>query len=397
MAEQSPLNAALRQFEITEANLLKAEKVLNLILAAVPSGISFETDLEYEDNCRAFADLWASLPSINGWKPEIHLFDLDEIAQDRLDAEEVGEIEMKISIERRIQEPSRQLRDYHHRFNQQRKELVRQAITELVDDIDLCLKELSNKLKMSQLEGKPIEDSRFEQLKGNIDQIDFLLGSSVSRPARWSDLRRHLHFGLDHDLQDIIRLDWSSLKAGLRTSLYTEKEAIPTDIQDLGDLVRNKPKGKVATRLLWENLSDEDFERLIFTLISTEKDYENPAWLTKTNAPDRGRDLSAERVHHDSLGGTIRQRVIIQCKHWLSRSIGPADIATLIEQMKLWEPPRVDVQVIATSGRFSADAVAIVEKRNQSDSALRIEMWPESHLERLLANRPAIIAEFSLR
>ena len=51
----------------------------------------------------------------------------------------------------------------------------------------------------------------------------------------------------------------------------------------------------------------------------------------------------------------------------------------------------------ATSGRFTADAVALIEKQNQSDSALRIEMWAESHLERLLASRPALIAEFSLR
>jgi hypothetical protein len=65
--------------------------------------------------------------------------------------------------------------------------------------------------------------------------------------------------------------------------------------------------------------------------------------------------------------------------------------------MKLWEPPRVDVHVIAPSGRFTADAVTLVEKHNQSDSALRIEMWPESHLERVLANRPAMIAEFGLR
>ena len=65
--------------------------------------------------------------------------------------------------------------------------------------------------------------------------------------------------------------------------------------------------------------------------------------------------------------------------------------------MKLWEPPRVDVHVIATSGRFTSDAVAVVEKHNQSDSALRVEMWAESHLERLLASRPGIIAEFGLR
>jgi Restriction endonuclease len=119
--------------------------------------------------------------------------------------------------------------------------------------------------------------------------------------------------------------------------------------------------------------------------------------LMKTNAPDRGRDLSVYRVYTDPLGGTLRQRVIIQCKHWQSKSVGPSEIATLKEQMKMWEPPRVDVHVIPTSGRFTSDAVAIVEKQNHSDSALRIEMWPESHLERLLASRPAIIAEFGLR
>lgn len=155
--------------------------------------------------------------------------------------------------------------------------------------------------------------------------------------------------------------------------------------------------GPVATKLLWENLTDVDFERLIFALISSEQGYENPEWLMKTNAPDRGRDLSVYRVHTDALGGTIRQRVIIQCKHWLTKSVGSSEIAMLREQMKLWEPPRVDVHVIATSGRFTSDAVTIIERQNHSDSALRIEMWTESHLERLLASRPAIIAEFSLR
>jgi hypothetical protein len=117
----------------------------------------------------------------------------------------------------------------------------------------------------------------------------------------------------------------------------------------------------------------------------------------KTNAPDRGRDLSVYRVYSDSLSGTLRHRVIIQCKHWQSKSVGPTEISALKDQMKLWEPPRIDVHVIATSGRFTSDAVAIIERQNNSDCALKIEMWPESHLEHLLASRPAIIAEFGLR
>jgi hypothetical protein len=65
--------------------------------------------------------------------------------------------------------------------------------------------------------------------------------------------------------------------------------------------------------------------------------------------------------------------------------------------MELWQPPRVDGLVIATTGRFTADAVALIEQHNQSDRALHITMWPDSHLERLLAARPHLIGQFRLR
>jgi hypothetical protein len=136
---------------------------------------------------------------------------------------------------------------------------------------------------------------------------------------------------------------------------------------------------------------------LIFTLISDAPGYENPEWLMQTRAPDRGRDLSVTRVIQDELAGTLRLRVVIQCKHWTSRSVNLAETAAAKEQMALWTNPRVDVLVIATSGRFTADAVTWIEAHNNSGAAPRIEMWPESHLERLLASRPGIIAEFGLR
>jgi hypothetical protein len=393
----SPLNAALRHFEAAEANLNKAEKVLSELNAAIPSGIEFDENPEYEENCRSFSALLASLPRIDGWKPDISLMALDEIAQNRLDAHEVGEIEYIVSVERQIGEPARLLREYRYRFNQTRRKLIRDALTELIDAIDANLRELRKILDEDAPSNDVIINPEFDQLKENIAQINTLLGSSVSKPARWTDLHRHMHFGMLGDLHDIIELDWPSVKAGLRKSLYGEREPMPVDVEDLGVLVSHKPRGPVATKLLWERLNDEYFERLIFALISSEHGYENPEWSMKPNAPDRGRDLLVYRVYTDALGGTFRQRVIIQCKHWQSKSVGPSEIATLKEQMKMWEPPRVDVLVIATSGRFTPDAVAIIEKQNQSDSALRIEMWPESHLERLLASRPAIIAEFGLR
>jgi hypothetical protein len=393
----SPLNAALRQFEAVEANLVKIEKVLCEIDSAIPQGIAFGENPEYESNCRSFHALLASLPKIDDWKPTIILMDLDEVAQNRLDAQEVGEVDCIVSVERQIGEPSRLLREYRYRFNQKRRELIRDAIVELIDSIDGNLRELSKLLKDEEEFSETVESQAFDELKGNVAQIETLLGSSVPKPPRWSYLQRHMHFGTLGDIHDIVEHDWPAVKAGLRKSLYGEKEPMPVEVLDLGVLVSKKPRGPVATKLRWESLDEEGFERLVFALISSEQGYENPEWLMKTNAPDRGRDLSIYRVYADPLGGTIRQRVIIQCKHWLSKSVGVPEIALLREQMKIWEPPRVDVHVIATSGRFTSDAVAVIEKQNQSDSALRIEMWPESHLERLLASRPAIIAEFSLR
>jgi uncharacterized lipoprotein YmbA len=169
------------------------------------------------------------------------------------------------------------------------------------------------------------------------------------------------------------------------------------NVTDLSDIVAEKPKGNVTLALQWHKLDDADFERLLFSLISSEPGYENPEWLMHTRAPDRGRDLSVMRVTVDGLSGTSRHRIIIQCKHWLSKSVGLSDASVAAEQTKLWTDPRVDALVIATSGRFTADAVQWIERHNAAGNLPKIEMWPESHLERLLASRPPLIAEFHLR
>jgi hypothetical protein len=396
--EDSPLNSALRHFEATEANLVKIEKVWKEIESAIPEDIAFLNEQpEFENNCRSFYVLLEALPKIDGWKPNIEIMDLDAIAEARLEAREIDEIGYRVAIDRQIAEPGKLLREYRYRLNQKRQELIRDSVIKLIDSIDGNLRELTKDLNDEEEFYGTVENPIFEELTSNVDQIDTLLGSSVSRPSRWSDLERHLHFKTYGDLRDIIKNDWPNIKNLLRKSLYGSKEPIPVEIEDLGTLAQGKPKGPVATKLKWNILTDEDFERLVFNLISSETGYENPEWLTNTNAPDRGRDLSVCRLYNDPLGGTIRKRVIIQCKHWLSKSIAPTDIALVREQMKLWEPPRVNICIVATSGRFTTDAVDLIERHNQSDSALSIEMWPESHLERLLASRPALIAEFCLR
>lgn len=393
----SPLMAALTQFEAAEANLVKLERLWDEIVELVPTGIKFGSDPDYEDRCRAFGDVLAALPMIDGWKPEYTLPDLNEIAQLRFDAEEFMELEMHIAVGESLEAPGKDLREYRFRFNKKRLALVQDALSELIDLIDSDLREIKINLDPNIKMSAPVASPFWRELRDHINQIDTLLGSSIKRPQGWYDLSRHLHFGLICDFHDIEQTDWPSVKVGLRKSLYGVNDPIPVKVKDLSDLVASRPRGPVATRLNWEGLNPDEFERLIFVLISAEPGYENPEWLMKPNAPDRGRDLSVTRVIVDGLCGTIRSRVIIQCKHWLSRSVDVSDVAKLIAQMKLWDSPQVDVHVIATSGRFTSDAVAYIEKHNQSGNAMRIEMWPESHLERLLAARPPLIAEFRLR
>jgi hypothetical protein len=208
-------------------------------------------------------------------------------------------------------------------------------------------------------------------------------------------LARHLSFAQGTDLHDIADYDWPSVRRDVESRQYSEDEPLPIEIEDLGNVAANPPAGKVTTELKWASLGDETFERLIFNLISDAAEYENPRWMTNTRAPDRGRDLTAERVIADSLSGTSHQRVVFECKNWSDKPVAATTVGDAVTKAGLWDPP-FDVLVIATSGRFSIDAVAWMENHNRTNR-LRIEPWANSHLEDLLATRPHMIEEFNLR
>ena len=327
-----------------------------------------------------------------------HLLEYDEVGQMRLDAVEVGEIDVHILVERAVSEQGRQLQQYRLKLHVKRRELVRERIVVVMDEIEDLLLSLR-----TAAEGKAINaymtdlaESEWSRLKELVAELDTLIGSG-SRPSGWSDIQRHLHFRMVTDLQDIQRRDWPAVKAGLLLNLYGDDEPVPVAVTDLGYVVASRPKGHVPTKLNWSSLSDADFERLMFTLISDSVGYENPEWLQQTKAADKGRDLSVTYVESDPLAGVRRFRVIIQCKHWLSKSVSATDVSATRDQMELWQPPRVDRLIFATSGRFTADAISLIEKHNQSDRALAIYMWADSHLERLLAARPHVIGQFMLK
>ncbi|MFA6547450.1 MAG: restriction endonuclease [Candidatus Magasanikbacteria bacterium] len=395
--QEVPLNSALRLFEITEANLVKLERLWKEISDLTPTGIVFGKNDEYENKCRSYSEILPHLPKIKDWKPTATPLDLDDVAQMRLDAAELQEISVTVSTENEVSSPGRELGKYRFLLNQKRQEIFRDSLVSLIDSVDEDIRGIRKFIDVSEEKPEIMSGDEWDRLQSNIGQIDTLIGSSTDRAKRWFDLHRHLKFGQSQDFDDIERMDWPSVKKSLRESMYGENEPIPTDIDNFDELVTKKPIGQIVSKLQWENISPEEFERLIFSLISNEEGYENPQWLTNISAADRGRDLSVDRVSSDRLAGVIRHRVIIQCKHWLKKSVSIDDVASLQAQMKLWEPPRVDVHIIVTSGRFTTDAVSFIEKQNQSDQALRIEMWPESHIEMLLASRPNFIAEFKLR
>lgn len=395
----SDLDKALRQFEAAESNLKKAEKVWKRLQAKIdkqgqPNYVT--GDREYERDCRTYLHLISALPKIDEWKPEAVPPDLADLTQQSLDAREVGEVDAWLAVERWANLPGTELDEYRFQFDQKRRALVREAVDRTIGEIDGLLEKLGSQI--DEENGDRREDisnlDGWTDLEERVNELDVLLGSSVSRPERWGDLQRHLHFGMLCDLLDIREMDWPSVKAGIRPVMYAEEEPLPVETEDLAALVSSRPKGRVATKLNWGHLDAEEFERLLYTLISSTEGYENPDWLMRTNAPDRGRDLAAERVQRDALSGTHRSKVIVQAKHWPTKSISVSDISTLKDQVEVWEP---EILVLATSGRFTGDAVNWVEQHNKKGVRPKIEFWPESHLERLLAERPDLVAEFGLR
>lgn len=383
------LNQAITDFDAAETTLRRLESVWERLAALVPQGINFLGDspegIEYEDLCRAFRDLTEGLPPIDGFRIDAEPMPLGDIAQNRLDAQEVGYIEAITGVEAGIAQPGETIREYRFRFNRARRRVARDRILELIAEIESHLQSLTSRIDS---DNEPIADPEWGELREALSEIERLAGSSTPRKGRWSELHRHLAWGQGVDLHDIAVHDWPSVLADINTGLYTDTEPMPVSGVDLGTLAESRLEGRVSTKLDWAAIDDEGFERLIFNLISNTPGYENPRWLTKTHAPDGGRDLSVERVHTDPLGGTKRQRVIIACKHWLSKSVDPDVVHAALARVPLSEPPPVDVLVVATSGRFTNDAVRVIDHHNNGRIRPEIEPWAESHLEGLLAQRP---------
>lgn len=387
------LDKLLQVMERASANLAKFEAVWERAEPLIPGGPSRGTSREYENLRRAWASLLPGLPPINGWTVSEELPDADVVGQTFLDYADIGE--HPFDLMNALEEPGRQLDEYRFRLAQARRIAIRERLADLTSKTS---RQLADLVALAQRNFEEhLDDPRATEIKSAISEIERLLGDTTERSGRWEDLHSHMEAGKGRDWHNIAETAWPSVQADIEAAGLSEVDPLPVPDVDLGTAASANPTGGTRIGLRWEALDDESFERLLFALLSGFPKYENVAWLMKTRAPDRGRDLSADRVVPDDGGTTRFERVIVQAKHWTTKSVGPNEVSGALSSLSLWEPPAVRVLVIATSGRFTTDAVAVTEKHNADGKSPFIELWPDSRLETLLSRRPELIASYNLR
>lgn len=262
------LNDALRQFDVVETNLGRLERVIADYEALIPEGIVFTAGspegLKADELASAFKALVATLPSIAGWRFDADLVPLDDIAQTRMDGHDIGELSVLIALDREAAEPSRQLAEYRRHLARERRVLVRARAEALLNEIDDLLSHIGVNVERN---GDPVMLESWSTLVDTFAELERLLGASVLHRGRWSDLKRHLSFGLGVDARDIVEHDWPDVRPRIVNGLFSDLEPLPVQISDLAELAASKPVGTVSVALTWNNLSAEQFERLIFNLL----------------------------------------------------------------------------------------------------------------------------------
>lgn len=352
----------------------------------------------YDDLCRAWRDLLVGLPPIDGWTVTFELPDIDAVGQMFLDYAEIGEL--PDSAWELAGAAGRELAEYRYRLHRARRRAIRERLRDLTGLVDTALAQVVASAPPSdhdQCAGSRVTGPHVERVVDAVREIERLVGDTMERRGAWADLHRSLDNGRWLDWLLIADALWPGVREGIADAVLTDIDPLPVPDIDLGEAATGHITGAATAALAWKHLDDDGFERLLYDLLRSFPAHENVQWLTHTRAPDRGRDLSLDRVLSDATGGVRRERVIVQAKHWLTRSVDVTALAGTVAAVKLWEPPIVRGLIIVTSGRFSADAVNWAEQHNDKGTAPLIELWPENRLETLLARRPYLAAAHGLR
>lgn len=382
----------LNLYDRAAANLRKLESILGEAARYLSTEPFYNPDPGYETLRRGWHDCLMGLPKLYGWTVTEPLPDLRVFG---LGSQHDPNYSQQATAATTMANLGNQLATYGYELEKARRKLVRGRLVDLIDSIDRALPQILTGVARDSSD--KLAGSLVDSLQRDFDEIERLMGSSPRSSKRWADLARHRSFGEGHDWHDIAMYDWPDVKGDLEDVGVTHFDPLPVDDIDLGFAANNPTTGRATTTLPWDKLTAEDFERLLFDLLRALKNHQNVQWLQKTNAADRGRDLSCERVLETGAGGVRTERVIVQAKHWRTRSIKHSEIAEVVSSMRLHGNPTVNTLVFATSGAFTQDSISWVEHRNSEGVAPFIELWSQSHLESLLAIHPDIAAAHHLR
>ncbi|WP_311524545.1 restriction endonuclease [uncultured Corynebacterium sp.] len=377
----------------TAANVQKLEQILEQAIEYWPDGPSLGTSPEYEDLRRAWADCIKGLPEIEGWTITEELPDINDMGQAFIDYADIGEL--PYSVWAMQSKPSEDLAEYRYKLGRARRSAVRNRITEVVKLIDLELPRLLQNIARDSSDVLECESER--RLRRLFSEVEVLVGDSPRKAKRWGDLGRHLAFGQGQDWHDIWELDWPEVKDDVIAAGESPFDPLPVPKVDIGLLSQQDLPGEASSDLPWEKLSAADLERVLFDILRSLEHHQNVEWLQKTNAADKGRDLSCERVLDLGVGSKRTERVVVQAKHWTQKSIGVREIADTVNLMRIQPPPVVKTLIFATSGTFTQTAVEWTETWNNKGDAPNVELWPHSRLEALLAKMPGLAAAHGLR
>lgn len=394
------LEAALSTYDRVALNLDKLDRVWRQMQDLLPDGPflsdgSSEDEITYHQLAESWARIAASLPAIDGWRITAEVLDYGGIGQARVDYLEIDEPQSLFAFEAAVSAPGTQSAIYRHKLLRARQLLVRQRAQELVSTIDNAVTSVPTAPDLWLDEDATMR--MITTVREAFDEIERLLGDGLHGGPRRGDLRRHLHFGKPGDARDIAVSDWPALRPHIEHVLYGDEDPVPVEVEDLAALVTETSPSRVSSRIHWDRLDADGFERLLARLLEQDGSYTDINRPMHVNAPDGGRDIEAFHVVANELLGDRRERVIVQAKHWPKKGISNDEIADLVNaKLPLWEGEPIKGLIIATTGTFTQDAVKWVERHNGKAERPWIKLWAGPDLEAILRKRPAVLAEFGL-
>lgn len=244
------LDEILRAFDRTAVNLDRLEAVWERARALLPEGPEFGGNAEYDDHVRAYNDLAAAIPAIDGHHLSTTLPDYEDIGQLFHEYAEIGEFPRFVWQD--IEEPERAIADYRFRFNRARRRAVRSRLSALTDQVTADLGIITAFIEKSDPpRDETLQNEEAGRVAKAIVEIERLIGNATERTGRWSDLHRHIHFGEPHDWSDIALADWPSVLDDIQAAGFADTEPLPlvSEISDLGEAASSELSGSATTAL----------------------------------------------------------------------------------------------------------------------------------------------------